>query len=255
MKKNSTKTKQKAKSRPRKPKTKKVVVAPVVALTPSEPVAHPEPVDPADINDIFEMPNEELPPEPFYPHWTDSFNMQVLASALNILDRMGYNVTIEPKPEPAAVSQPPVGLSTGSVPTSPEKKWTNARKTMYTGDGGHTSFGVPAAFSFDHVEETGFVKSDAGKTRFSLVPPEARLEVAKVFTHGAKKYPAHNYRKGTEWSRYVDALTRHFTDFELGQNVDEESGLLTLAHVAADAMILLTLQKLKKGRDDRVSNL
>jgi len=96
-----------------------------------------------------------------------------------------------------------------------------------------------------------FVKNDTGKVRFSLVPAEARLEVAKVFTYGAKKYPPHNYRKGTEWSRYVDALQRHMNDFELGQDVDEESGLLTLAHVAANAMILLTLQKLAAGTDDR----
>ena len=100
-----------------------------------------------------------------------------------------------------------------------------------------------------------FVKHDAGKTRFSLVPPEARLEIAKVFTHGAKKYPPHNYRKGTQWSRYMDALQRHMTDFELGQDVDEESGLLTLAHVAACAMILLTLQMLGKGEDDRSTKL
>lgn len=99
-----------------------------------------------------------------------------------------------------------------------------------------------------------FVKNDEGKIRMSLVPPEAHREVAKVFTFGAKTYPPNNFRIGTEWSRYMDALERHWTDWKLGQDRDLISGLYELAHVAANALILLTLQISGRGTDDRPRN-
>lgn len=98
---------------------------------------------------------------------------------------------------------------------------------------------------------TGFVKHDSGKPRFSLIPAEARLEVAKVFTHGAKKYPPGNFRKGADWSRYIDAMYRHMSAWEMGNDLDDESGLNHLAHACACAMILLTMQETKVGVDDR----
>lgn len=100
-------------------------------------------------------------------------------------------------------------------------------------------------------EPKGFVKHDAGKPRFSLVPAEARAELAKAFSHGAKKYPPNNFRAGTDWSRYVDALYRHVNAWELREDTDSESGLNHLAHAGACIMILLTLQLKGLGKDDR----
>lgn len=165
---------------------------------------------------VSKVPNKDLPDEPFYPHWTDSFQLDVIMEALRHLENLGYAVSVGPKEEPltapAAVSQPPV------------------------------------------EQPKGFVKHDAGKTRFGLTPPWAREEVAKVFSHGAKKYPTYNFLIGTDWSRYIDAFYRHVSAWELGENKDPESGLSHLAHACACLMILISLQQLNKGSDDRPCN-
>lgn len=96
-----------------------------------------------------------------------------------------------------------------------------------------------------------FVKNDTGKVKLSLVPPEALLEVGKVFTYGAAKYPRDNFRIGTIWSRYADALARHFNAWLLREDADTETGINHLAHIAANAMILLVMQIGNLGTDDR----
>lgn len=96
-----------------------------------------------------------------------------------------------------------------------------------------------------------FVKNDTGKVQMALIPPEALLEVAKVFTHGAKKYPRDNFRIGTIWSRYADALARHLNAWLLREDNDTESDINHLAHIAANAMILYVLQRWSLGTDDR----
>lgn len=200
------------------------------------------------VEEMFAQPNDWLPDPPQYPHWTDQVMADSMVQCLKVLEDMGYTVTLQHKdmPKPVYYSYKDhkpsdwCRISFVAPPSQPPAEPKDGQVRMLK-DGQAVWADAPS----------GFVKHDAGKTRFSLVPPEARLEVAKVFTHGAKKYPPHNYRKGTEWSRYMDALHRHMNDFELGQNVDEESGLLTLAHVAACAMILISLQKLGRGTDDR----
>lgn len=96
-----------------------------------------------------------------------------------------------------------------------------------------------------------FVKNDSGKLRPSTVPPESLLEVIKVFTFGDLKYPNDNYRIGTEWQRYYDALERHTLKWQLGENLDDETDLNHLAHIAANAMILLMMQLNGIGKDTR----
>lgn len=232
----------KKKRKPRAPKlVKQTVTIPCYTEEPQQVLP-----DPVEAKDPFDMDPFDLPDEWCPALNANSFDFLGMMSQ-GLWERLGYRVTVDT----LLPSQPPVVLDPIDEPKDGQVKTLRDGKIVWenvfndgTGDQskfGRTSFGQPS----------GFVKHDSGKTRFSLVPAEARLEVAKVFTHGAKKYPPHNYRKGTEWSRYMDALQRHMTDFELGQNVDEESGLLTLAHVAACAMILLTLQKLNAGTDDR----
>ncbi len=103
--------------------------------------------------------------------------------------------------------------------------------------------------AFDEGSE--FVKHDSGKVRFELLPAEATLERAKAFTHGSLKYPANNYRVGTDWSRYLGAAYRHLSAWQLGENQDPESGLSHLAHAGACIDILLTQFLTNVGTDDR----
>lgn len=93
-------------------------------------------------------------------------------------------------------------------------------------------------------------KDDKDKPRVGLVPPKAALELAKVMTHGAEKYGDKNWRLVAD-HRYLDALGRHYLELLMvegnGQVAkDHDSGLPILAHIAANALILLE-KELTKG--------
>jgi hypothetical protein len=95
-------------------------------------------------------------------------------------------------------------------------------------------------------------KFDAGKQRFDLIPPDALKETAAVFTFGANKYAANNWMQVTPHSRYVAALFRHLNAWQGGEDRDPETGLHHLAHVATNALFLLTFGLRKTPGDDRV---
>ena len=90
-----------------------------------------------------------------------------------------------------------------------------------------------------------FVKHDAGKVRYTLLPPWALRWVAQVLTHGAKKYAADNWRKAFEpdfeagRDRYMDAAYRHMEAVRRGEWIDEDSGLPHLACAIASLMFVL----------------
>lgn len=93
-------------------------------------------------------------------------------------------------------------------------------------------------------------KDDQGKYKPSLVPALALIEVAKVFTFGAQKYGANNWRGGMDWSRYLDAEDRHILTWKTGERFDKESGISNLAHAICNLMMLLESEILNLGTDD-----
>jgi len=95
------------------------------------------------------------------------------------------------------------------------------------------------------------IKADDGKVDVALVPPEAIIEIAKAFTFGAKKYAAHNWRKGFKWMRVGSALLRHVYAWIRGEDKDPESGLSHLAHAGACVCFLLAYEVTGTGEDDR----
>lgn len=80
------------------------------------------------------------------------------------------------------------------------------------------------------------------KPMMSLVPRALILGCAKALTYGAKKYAANNWRRGMRWSGPADALLRHFTAWLEGEDIDPESGLSHLAHVAANLGFLMHME-------------
>jgi hypothetical protein len=71
-------------------------------------------------------------------------------------------------------------------------------KTTFKDSGSRTEFG------------TGAVRdAQEGKGRMELLPIRALFEVAKIMEEGAKKYAAHNWRKGIPLSRFMDSGMRH----------------------------------------------
>ena len=95
----------------------------------------------------------------------------------------------------------------------------------------------------DHsVDATDMVgqKHDSGKPMMSLVPPAALLEVAKVMTFGANKYSPSNWKHVDDLHRrYTDAALRHINAYQRGEKLDDESGLLHMAHAICCLMFML----------------
>ena len=91
-------------------------------------------------------------------------------------------------------------------------------------------------------------KHDSGKLRWSLLPMSLLRPVVEVFTDGAKKYTDNGWQNTPNArERYFDALMRHLDDWGSGRHRDSNSGSLTMAHVAANALILLWFE-LKDGK-------
>jgi hypothetical protein len=55
---------------------------------------------------------------------------------------------------------------------------------------------------------------------FDQISPEVEWLVAEHFGKGARKYDAHNFRKGYPWSLSYSALRRHLADFWAGKEYD-----------------------------------
>lgn len=93
-------------------------------------------------------------------------------------------------------------------------------------------------------------KADKGKLELSLVNPELVKAVAEVRMYGTKKYgDSENWRK-VEPKRYVDALYRHLLAYIEGNEVDEESGLSHLSHMACNISFLLDEEYLKEHKGE-----
>ena len=93
-------------------------------------------------------------------------------------------------------------------------------------------------------------KYDSGKPRMDLLDSYAMIQLAEVLTFGAKKYAAHNWRKGINKSRLIAALLRHTFAYLGGQDKDEETGLSHIAHAMCCCMFLLGLES-RTDLDDR----
>jgi len=84
-----------------------------------------------------------------------------------------------------------------------------------------------------------FMKFDAGKLRYGLIPPSATKALASVLTYGAKKYKPNNWKQADDTDRYVDALYRHLESWRSGEKVDKESGLSHLSHALTNIAFLI----------------
>lgn len=81
-------------------------------------------------------------------------------------------------------------------------------------------------------KKQGAIKNDTGKQPISFIPSEYILGTAEVFKFGAKKYAAHNFRKGFAHSRPLDAVMRHCLAILAGEEIDAESGLPHVYHAS-----------------------
>lgn len=101
------------------------------------------------------------------------------------------------------------------------------------------------------MSEVGGLKFDTDKEPCELLSPVAMLGTAKVLAFGAKKYAVHNWRMGLAWSRIIGAILRHLFAFMRGEDLDHDSGLPHVDHLACEVMFLQEFYQTRKDLDDR----
>jgi Domain of unknown function (DUF5664) len=93
---------------------------------------------------------------------------------------------------------------------------------------------------------------DEGKLGLQYILAMSGLDsLARVGDYGAKKYDQWNYTKGMSWMKLLGSCSRHLISFIRGEDLDLESGLPHLAHLAFDALILLGYMEDHREKDDR----
>lgn len=96
-------------------------------------------------------------------------------------------------------------------------------------------------------------KDTGGKTSFFDLPLTMLGAVAKISAVGRKKYGLLNWPKGAPASRVFDSIFRHLLQWYYVQNVDPESRMTHLAHVAWWALAGLHYELGGTLDDDRLS--
>lgn len=98
--------------------------------------------------------------------------------------------------------------------------------------------------------DNGALRYDHGKVQLDLIPPEWYWALGNVLHAGAQKYAPRNWEKGMKWSRVVGSLMRHLLKFMVGERYDEETGCHHLAHVAWNALALMSYDIREVGEND-----
>lgn len=91
-------------------------------------------------------------------------------------------------------------------------------------------------------------KADAGKLDLTLVPTAIIEEIAKVRHYGVLKYSDPENWKKVSMDRYWKATLRHIlAAWNDINSVDEESGLLSIAHASCDLAFIFALMREEKN--------
>lgn len=94
---------------------------------------------------------------------------------------------------------------------------------------------------------------NTGKPQLSYVMefPNAITGVAQVAEFGAIKYARNNYKKGLNHVEIIDSLLRHLRDYMAGEDLDTESKLAHVNHIAWNGLALAEMVALHPELDWR----
>jgi hypothetical protein len=101
------------------------------------------------------------------------------------------------------------------------------------------------------VSPTGGLRFNKNKLPLSWVPTSLVRAVAGVLKKGAEKYAKDNWRKGMSWTEVSESLERHLLAWRDGEDLDPETELPHLDHMACNIAFLIEFQKRNLGQDDR----
>ena len=90
-----------------------------------------------------------------------------------------------------------------------------------------------------------------GKPAMELIPLVTLEDEARVWDYGRQKYTSWNWAKGMAWSVPLGCALRHLAAWQRGEDLDPESGLPHLAHVACNIRMLSLFAKTFPEGDDR----
>lgn len=93
-----------------------------------------------------------------------------------------------------------------------------------------------------------------GKLHWSLVDFGSFEGMVRVLEFGAKKYAAHNWKRGLKYTETIDSLLRHLFALLRGEDIDPESGLHHIGHIQCNSMFLGYMIKHRKDLDDRYND-
>jgi hypothetical protein len=93
-------------------------------------------------------------------------------------------------------------------------------------------------------------RKDQG-VRFDLLPAVPIWMLAELYTAGARKYDDHNWRQGREVSSWLAALQRHLWRFQMGEDIDPETGCHHLTSVMFHCCAILEQSVTRPDLDDR----
>lgn len=110
--------------------------------------------------------------------------------------------------------------------------------------------GKPAQGDLESNEFGSCARFNANKTRYDLVPTHLLKSTADVFEYGADKYAPWNWAKGGKMSQYIGSLKRHLASIELGEDIDEESGLPHSGHLMCNMFMIEQLMDLIRRNPD-----
>lgn len=106
-------------------------------------------------------------------------------------------------------------------------------------------------YETDAPKEATGLKYDKEKPRMDLIDADFLEGLAKVLTFGSKKYAAHNWRGGIAVSRLIASSYRHLGAVNRGEDIDQESGLPHVYHLACCVMFLSSMLETRPDLDDR----
>jgi hypothetical protein len=91
-----------------------------------------------------------------------------------------------------------------------------------------------------HEDNNPKTRLGALKVPMHLVPPSAKIELAKALEDGGKKYGPYNWRdEPISMSVYYAAIQRHIDAWWDGEELAKDSGVHHLAHAMACCALLI----------------
>lgn len=96
-----------------------------------------------------------------------------------------------------------------------------------------------------------FNKTTERKLKWHLLPLHLLKPVVKILEGGADEYGYGNWKEGNI-EHYVDAMQRHFVEYQSGKLKDNRSKLSHMAHIICNAIFILYFEKNAKKRSEYI---